>query len=142
MSRPSRTTPMVRVPPRRAMARRRSSSSRSVPAPARRDLRPASARERQADRRARRGLNGRPPRLRTGWKREDDGKEVEDGVTSLLLRDPFFASPFRLMDQLLRSTWSGNAVTGFTPLVDVRETDDEYLVMVDLPGVKAEDVSI
>ncbi len=63
-------------------------------------------------------------------------------MTSLLLRDPFFATPFRLMDQLLRSTWGGNAVTGFTPLVDVRETDDEYLVMVDLPGVKAEDVSI
>ncbi|MGZ6582244.1 MAG: Hsp20/alpha crystallin family protein [Gaiellaceae bacterium] len=33
-------------------------------------------------------------------------------------------------------------VTGFLPTLDVRETDDEYLVLVDLPGVKPEDVAI
>jgi HSP20 family molecular chaperone IbpA len=33
-------------------------------------------------------------------------------------------------------------VTGFTPPVDVHETEDEYLVKVDLPGVKSEDVNI
>ncbi len=38
--------------------------------------------------------------------------------------------------------WSGDRVTGFPPLLDVRETDEEYLVLVDLPGVKSEDVSI
>ena len=32
--------------------------------------------------------------------------------------------------------------TGFTPLVDVHETEDEYLVKVDLPGVKSGDVNI
>lgn len=62
-------------------------------------------------------------------------------MTTLAYRDPFLAAPFRLMDEILRS-WSGNRVTGYTPLIDVRETDEEYLVLVDLPGVKQEDVSI
>jgi HSP20 family protein len=61
-------------------------------------------------------------------------------VTSLL-RDPFLATPFRLMDEMLRLATNGR-VTGFTPALDVRETEDEYLVMVDLPGVQSQDVSI
>jgi HSP20 family protein len=63
-------------------------------------------------------------------------------MTNLLIRDPYFAAPFRLMDELLRSAGNGNRVSGFTPPVDVHETDDEYLVKLDLPGVKSEDVSV
>lgn len=63
-------------------------------------------------------------------------------MTSLFVRDPFFAGPLRLIDELVRSTGNGGRVTGFTPALDVRETDDEYLVMVDLPGVKSQDVTI
>jgi HSP20 family protein len=63
-------------------------------------------------------------------------------MTNLLIRDPFLAAPFRLMDELIRSTGNGNRVTGFTPLVDVHETEDEYLVKVDVPGVKADDVNV
>jgi HSP20 family protein len=63
-------------------------------------------------------------------------------MTNLLIRDPFLAAPFRLMDELMRSTGNGNRVTGFTPLVDVHETEDEYLVKVDVPGVKADDVNV
>jgi HSP20 family protein len=63
-------------------------------------------------------------------------------MTNLLIRDPFLAAPFRLMDELMRSTGNGNRVTGFTPLVDVHETEEEYLVRVDLPGVKADDVNV
>lgn len=63
-------------------------------------------------------------------------------MATLMVRDPFLAAPFRLMDELLRTSGNGSRVSGFTPLLDVRETEDEYLVMVDLPGVKSEDVSI
>ena len=63
-------------------------------------------------------------------------------MTKLLIRDPFLATPFRLMDELLRTAGNGNSVTGFAPPLDVHETEDEYVVMVDLPGVKSEDVSI
>jgi HSP20 family protein len=63
-------------------------------------------------------------------------------VTTLMLRDPFMAAPFRLMDELLRANGNGTRATAFTPLLDVRETDEEYLVMADLPGVKSEDVTI
>jgi HSP20 family protein len=64
-------------------------------------------------------------------------------MANLLIRDPFVAAPFRLMDELMRSTGNGgNRVTGFTPLVDVHETDEEYLVKVDLPGVKADQVNV
>jgi HSP20 family protein len=63
-------------------------------------------------------------------------------MTSVLLRDPFLAAPFRLMDELLRTSGTGNRVTGFTPPVDVHETEDWYLVRVDLPGVKSEDVNV
>ena len=63
-------------------------------------------------------------------------------MTNLLIRDPFLAAPFRLMDELLRSAGNGNRVTGFAPPVDVHETEDEYLVTIDLPGVKSEDVNV
>ncbi len=63
-------------------------------------------------------------------------------MANLLIRDPFLAAPFRLMDELLRSAGNGNRVSGFTPLLDVHETEDEYLVKIDLPGVKSEDVNV
>jgi HSP20 family protein len=64
-------------------------------------------------------------------------------MANLLIRDPFLAAPFRLMDELMRTAGNGgNRVTGFTPPVDVVETQDEYLVKLDLPGVKADDVNV
>ena len=64
-------------------------------------------------------------------------------MANLLIRDPFLAAPLRLMDELMRSNaGNGNRVSGFTPLVDVHETEEEYLIKVDLPGVKADDVNV
>jgi HSP20 family protein len=64
-------------------------------------------------------------------------------MTTLMVRDPFLAAPFRLLDEFFRTAGNGgSSVTGFTPPLDVRETGDEYFVLVDLPGVKSEDVSI
>ncbi|HXF97036.1 MAG TPA: Hsp20/alpha crystallin family protein [Gaiellaceae bacterium] len=62
---------------------------------------------------------------------------------TLMLREPFLTEPFRLMDHLF-ARWfgNGNVVRGWTPALDVRETADEYLVYVDLPGVKEQDVRI
>ena len=63
-------------------------------------------------------------------------------MATLMVRDPFLAAPFRLLDELFRTSGNGSRVTGFTPVLDVRETEGDYVVMVDLPGVKSEDVSI
>ncbi len=61
----------------------------------------------------------------------------------LMIRDPLLAEPFRLMDHLFgRVFGNGNVVTGWAPALDVRETADEYLVLVDLPGVKEQDVRV
>ena len=40
------------------------------------------------------------------------------------------------------SRWTANPPSGFTALLDARETDDEYLVLVDLPGLTSDDVTI
>jgi HSP20 family protein len=61
----------------------------------------------------------------------------------MTLAQPLLAS----MDELFDRMWSwspatGSRVTGFVPLLDVTEADDRYLVHVDLPGVKKEDVSV
>jgi HSP20 family protein len=69
---------------------------------------------------------------------------MEMARATTLVRDPFLAD-LRAMDELFNRFWAMTGmgrVTGFTPALDVRETDDEYVVLVDLPGVKQEDVSI
>lgn len=63
-------------------------------------------------------------------------------MTSVMVRDPFLAAPFRLLDEMFRTSGNGSRVTGFTPPLDLRETDDEYFVVVDLPGVRPDDVNI
>ena len=59
--------------------------------------------------------------------------------------DPF-SELSRLNQQLQRyvERWSDlpSLTGGFTPLADVEETDDAYLVEIELPGVKRDDVSV
>jgi HSP20 family protein len=49
--------------------------------------------------------------------------------------DWFFDEPF-----LNVSRWAGDG--GMLPMVDMRETDDSYVVEVELPGVKPEDTQV
>jgi len=60
-------------------------------------------------------------------------------MAALMVRDPFLAASFRLLDEFFRTSGNGSRVAGFTPMLDVRETEDDYVVMVDLPGVTSED---
>ncbi len=52
---------------------------------------------------------------------------------------------FDRLTSALLGDWPARAgllPSGFTPLADVEETDDAYLVEVELPGVSREDVSV
>lgn len=58
-----------------------------------------------------------------------------------------FDDLFDRMGRLLESTVGGGftpalPTMGFTPLADLIETDEEFLVEVELPGVKREDVDV
>jgi HSP20 family protein len=62
---------------------------------------------------------------------------------AVLTRDSFVSDPWNVMDAIFgRTLGSVSPTNGFVPLLDVRETADEYVVMLDLPGVKSEDVQV
>ena len=51
----------------------------------------------------------------------------------------------RMLDQTLGGGWPAPLVTeapGWSPLVDIEEQDDTYVLEAELPGVKREDVNI
>jgi HSP20 family protein len=48
------------------------------------------------------------------------------------------------MGQLMQGVWSGDGLNGhiWSPLVDIEETDDAWIVEAELPGVKRQDVTV
>jgi HSP20 family protein len=58
-------------------------------------------------------------------------------------RQPFLPE-LRMVDDLFNRVFGTGVdrVTGWTPVLDIRESEDEFLVLVDLPGVKSDDVSV
>lgn len=64
--------------------------------------------------------------------------------------DPFreFEDLYQQMGRLMETSFGGanrggnGGMAGWAPLADLSETEDAYLVEVDLPGVKRDDVSI
>jgi HSP20 family protein len=53
-----------------------------------------------------------------------------------------FASPWRLLGEVLGSNAVPARSRGFAPPVDVSESTDEYLVTAELPGTKPDDVTV
>jgi HSP20 family protein len=59
-------------------------------------------------------------------------EQLQDRMGNLL--QSFFTDPF--------STMTTGAIPAWMPPVDIEETDDAYVVEMDLPGVRAEDINL
>ena len=74
-------------------------------------------------------------------------KHNNQNSVEVVRTDPF--AEFEHMAHQLSTMWDPwrrlfepLAMEGFTPLADVEETDDTYVVEVELPGIKKEEVNI
>ena len=62
-----------------------------------------------------------------------------------MVRDPFL-SPFGFMEEILGRARTTGATGGdsptWVPFIDVRETNEHYVVLVDLPGVEQDKIAV
>ena len=69
-----------------------------------------------------------------------------DPFTEIARFDPFRFDPFRNIDEVMREFSLLPSVRGFEPepriRMDVEETDTNYLVKADMPGMKKEDIKV
>ena len=74
------------------------------------------------------------------------GHLMERALPSLGWGEPIaaeFDDLFERMNQFLRQTAGvAPSVTAFSPLADLQETDDTYVVEAELPGIKREDIDV
>jgi HSP20 family protein len=80
-------------------------------------------------------------------RRRSDDQTSHQGLqrTRWLPTDPFasFEDIYRRMDQLMHSFATDVDRTGWSAFpVDIEETDDSYVVEIDLPGVSPDDVTL
>ncbi|OLT46921.1 hypothetical protein BJF85_00095 [Saccharomonospora sp. CUA-673] len=62
------------------------------------------------------------------------------GVSSPSWGQPW--NPFREFDELARALNAGTSSQTWAPAADVRETDEAYVVEVELPGVQRDDITV
>jgi HSP20 family protein len=79
-------------------------------------------------------------------RRRSDDRSGREGAQPVRRQpvDPFadFEDIYRRMDQMMRSFGSGER-DGWSPLpIDIEETEDAYVVEIDLPGVSPDDLTL
>ncbi len=72
--------------------------------------------------------------------RKSDRSELQPLSTLERETESFFGDFFS--DSWLRGFFRSEGASGFTPAVDLRETDDKVLVEAELPGVDPKDVQV
>lgn len=84
----------------------------------------------------------------SGWLRRESEKNLMPGRHGSLAHDVFHSGIDRMFDEFVNSIWGGmpaaqHEAEGFLrPSLDLRETDKEYALSVELPGVNEEDINI
>ncbi|MCX4458949.1 Hsp20/alpha crystallin family protein [Streptomyces sp. NBC_01340] len=73
------------------------------------------------------------------------GRLLEHPFSSLGWGEPIaaeFDDLFERMNRFLEAASTAPAVGSFSPLADLKETDNAYAVEVELPGIKREDIEV